>query len=80
MTKSDRSRGQIYHERDKLIRQHERMKAELQTYENNIGFLTTSSKKGSVLLDNMNSKIDKIKAELELIAKKVDAINENIQD
>ena len=80
MTRSDRSRGQVYHERDKLIRQYERMKAELQTYENNIGFLTASSKKGSVLLDNMNSKIDKIKAELELIVKKVDAINENIQD
>ena len=80
MTKSDRSRGQVYHEREKLIRQFERMKSELQTYENNIGFLTTSSKKGSTLLDNMNSKIEKIKAELELIVKKVEAIDENIQN
>ena len=80
MTKSDRSRGQVYHERDKLIRQYERMKSELQTYENNIGFLTASSKKGSTLLDDMNSKIEKIKAELELIVKKVEAIDENIEN
>ena len=78
MTKSDRSRGQVLHEREKLMRQFERMKSELQTYENNIGFLSSSSKKGNTLLDDMNSKIDKIKAELELIVKKIDAIDENI--
>ena len=78
MTKSDRSRGQVLHEREKLMRQFERMKSELQTYENNIGFLTSSSKKGNTLLDDMNNKIEKIKAELELIVKKIDAIDENI--
>ena len=78
MTKSDRSRGQVLHEREKLMRQFERMKSELQTYENNIGFLSSSSKKGNTLLDDMNNKIDKIKAELELIVKKIDAIDENI--
>jgi predicted transcriptional regulator len=60
------------------MRQFERMKSELQTYENNIGFLTASSKKGSTLLDDMNSKIEKIKAELDLIVKKIEAIDENI--
>ena len=78
MTRSDQSRGQVFHERDKLMRQYERMKAELQTYENNIGFLTSSSKKGNSLVDDMNNKIEKIKAELELIVKKVDAIDEKI--
>ena len=78
MTRSDHSRGQVYHERDKLMRQFERMKTELQTYENNVGFLTSSSKKGNSLVDDMNNKIDKIKAELELIVKKVDAIDEKI--
>ena len=78
LTKSDRSRGQVFHERDKLMRQFERMKSELKTYENNIGFLSSSSKKGNVLLDDMNSKIEKIKAELELIVKKINAIDENI--
>jgi hypothetical protein len=80
MTKSDRSRGQVYHEREKLMRQFEKMKSELQTYENNIGFLTASSKKGSTLLDDMNSKIENIKAELDLIVKKIEAIDENIEN
>ena len=78
LTKSDRSRGQVFYEREKLMRQFERMKSELQTYENNIGFLSSSSKKGNVLLDDMNNKIQKIKAELDLIVKKIDAIDENI--
>ena len=78
LTKSDRSRGQVFYEREKLMRQFERMKSELQTYENNIGFLSSSSKKGNVLLDDMNNKIEKIKAELDLIVKKIEAIDENI--
>ena len=78
MTRSDNSRGQVYHERDKLMRQFERMKSELKTYENNVGFLSSSSKKGNVLVDDMNSKIENIKAELELIIKKIDAIDEKI--
>lgn len=80
LTKTGGSRGQVYHERDKLMRQFERMKAELQTYENNIGFLSSSSKKGNVLLDDMNDKIDRIKSELDLIVKKIEAIDENIQN
>ena len=78
MTKSDHSRGQVYHEREKLMRQFERMKSDLQTYENNIGFFSSSSKKGNTLVDDMNNKIEKIKEELELIIKKIDAIDENI--
>ena len=80
MTKSDHSRGQVFHERNKLMRQYERMKSELQTYENNIGFLTASSKKGSTLLDDMNNKIESTKAELELIVKKIEAIDKNIEE
>ena len=80
MTRTDQSRGQVFHERNKLMRQFERMKSELQTYENNIGFLTTSSKKGSSLLDDLNNKVEKTKAELELIIKKIEAIDENIEE
>lgn len=78
MTKSDHSRGQVFYEREKLMRQYEKMKSELQTYENNIGFLTSSSKKGNSLVDVMINKIEKIKEELDLIVKKIDAIDENI--
>jgi archaellum component FlaC len=60
------------------MRQYDRMKSELQTYENNIGFLSFSSKKGNHLLDEMNQKMEKIKMELQLIVKKVEAIDREL--
>jgi len=50
----------LLREREKLMRQYERMKGELQTYENNIGFLSVSSKKGNHLVDDMNQKMEKL--------------------
>ncbi|WP_057058860.1 DUF349 domain-containing protein, partial [Bacteroides fragilis] len=47
----------LYREREKLVRTYENMKNELQTYENNLGFLTTSSKKGNSLLTEINRKV-----------------------
>ena len=75
MAKSGNAKNQLYFEREKLMRQFDRMKSELQTYENNIGFLSISSKKGNHLLDDMNQKVEKIKSELQLIVKKVEAID-----
>jgi predicted transcriptional regulator len=54
------------------------MKNELQTYENNIGFLSVSSKKGNHLLDDMNSKVEKIKSELQLIIRKIEAVDKEL--
>src|SRR5690554_3926930 len=75
IAKSGNSKNQLYFEREKLMRQYDRMKNELQTYENNLGFLSISSKKGNTLLDDMNNKVDKIKSELQLIVKKIEAID-----
>lgn len=79
MAKSDNAKGQLLRERERLMRQYERMKTELQTYENNIGFLSVSSKKGNSLIDDMNHKVKKIKSELDLIIKKIEAIDEEIR-
>lgn len=79
IAKSDNPKGQLLRERDRLMRQFERMKGELQTYENNIGFLSVSSKKGNSLIDNMNHKVKKIKGELELLVKKIETIDEELQ-
>lgn len=78
MARSDSAKGQIYREREKLMRQYERMKNELQTYENNIGFLSVSSKKGNSLVDDLNQKVKKIKSEIDLIIKKINAIDDEI--
>lgn len=79
MSNDERGKGKLYGEREKLMRMYERMKNELQTYENNIGFLSISSKGGGGLLKEMERKIDKLKDEMALIIKKIDAIDENLE-
>lgn len=76
---SERGKGKLYGEREKLMRMFERMKNELQTYENNIGFLSVSSKGGGGLVKEMERKIEKLKDEMNLIIKKIDAIDENLE-
>lgn len=70
----------LYRERERLMRTFENMRNELQTYENNFGFLTASSKKGSTLLTELNRKMEKLKADLELVQQKIKVIDENIQN
>ncbi|MBR5612673.1 MAG: DUF349 domain-containing protein [Bacteroidaceae bacterium] len=69
----------IYREREKLVRAYEYMKNEIQTYENNLGFLNSASKKGNSLVQEMNRKVEKLKADLELILKKIEVIDESIK-
>ena len=59
-----------------LIRIYENKKAELATYENNITFLTSTSQKGSVLIDTMLKKIESLKAELANLAEKINQQNQ----
>lgn len=75
----ERGKGKLYNEREKLMRMFERMKNELQTYENNIGFLSVSSKGGGGLVKEMERKIEKLKDEMALTIKKIDAIDENLE-
>ena len=79
MAGGERGKGKLYGEREKLMRMFERMKNELQTYENNIGFLSISSKGGGGLVKEMERKIEKLKDEMALIIKKIAAIDENLE-
>ena len=72
------SGSQLYREREKLVRIYENMKSELQTYENNLGFLNASSKKGNSLLSELNRKVDKLKADIELAKQKIKVLDESI--
>ena len=70
------SGNSLAREREKLMRSYEMKKNEIQTYENNIGFLTSASKKGNNLVAEMNRKIEKLKADLQLIVDKIKVIDE----
>lgn len=58
-------------DRQRLQRIYEQLQTEIRTYENNIGFLTASSKKGNSLVDQMQKKVDALKAELAIMAQKI---------
>ena len=62
-------------ERARLVRRYESLKQEVQTYENNIGFLNASSKKGNSLIDEMNRKVQKLKDDMNLVREKIKAID-----
>ena len=66
-------------ERERLIRQYENMKAEIQTYENNLGFLSTSNKKGQSLVDVIRQKMEKLKDDAQIVLKKIHLIEEEIE-
>jgi hypothetical protein len=65
-----------FRERERLVKMYESMKAEIQTYENNLGFLDTSSESGDSLASELTRKVGKLKSELELVLRKIQAIDD----
>jgi len=72
--------GSLAGERERMQRAYERMVAEIKTYENNIGFLSSSSKKGNTLVEAMNKKVEKLRDELNLLAQKIKAVDEQMEE
>ena len=72
---AERGENALDNERARLFRQYEAIKQEVQTYENNLGFLNASSKKGNSLIDEMNRKVQKLKDDLNLVREKIKAID-----
>lgn len=79
--KSSISRGgeSLSREREKLVRNYESLKSDILTYENNLGFLNLSSKKGNSLVTEIQRKIERLKGELELVQKKIAALDEKAE-
>ena len=72
--------GSLADERQRMQRAYERMVTEIKTYENNIGFLNAGSKKGNSLVEAMNKKVEKLRDELNLLAQKIKAIDEQMAE
>ena len=70
----------LYRDREKLVRTYENLKSDIQTYENNLGFLNSSSKKGNTLVAEVTRKIERLKGDMELILKKIAAIDEKLKE
>lgn len=78
--KVENAGSSLGNERQKMQRAYERMLAEIKTYENNIGFLNAGSKKGNSLVDAMNKKVEKLRSELDLLAQKIKAVDEQMRE
>lgn len=76
---AEKGEGALENERTRLNRQYEALKQEIKTYENNLGFLSVSSKKGNSLIDEMNRKVQKLKDDMQLVKEKIKAIDSNNQ-
>lgn len=77
--KIEKGASTIDTERQRMMRAYERMQEELKTYENNLCFLTSNSKKGNSLVDLAKKKADKLREELSLLAQKIKAVDEQIR-
>ena len=72
---AERGNDALDNERARLMRQYERLKGDITTYENNLGFLNVSSKKGNSLIDEMKRRIQRLKDELEETRQKIKTID-----
>lgn len=72
---AEQGENALDNERARLMRQYDALKSEIQTYENNLGFLNASSKKGNSLIDEMNRKVQKLKDDFNLVREKIKAID-----
>lgn len=72
---AEKGTNALDNERSRLMRRYDQLKQDINTYENNLGFLSVSSKKGSALIEEMKRKIQKLKDEVELTRQKIKAID-----
>ncbi len=78
-TVADKGGSELTRERSRLQNALEAKKQEIQTYETNLGFFRTSSKKGNSLVADIEKKVARLKEELDELAQKIKAVNTQIK-
>lgn len=67
----------VNREREKLARVFEALSSELHTYQNNLGFLNTSSKSGNALLNELHKKMEKLENDIAEVKEKIRLLDES---
>lgn len=78
-TVADKGGSELTRERSRLQNAFDGKKQEIQTYETNLSFFRTSSKKGNSLVADIEKKVARLKENLEEIGQKIKAVNEQIK-
>jgi len=73
-----KGQSKLIHERDKLLHARERLNSEIATYENNLGYFTSTTQKGSKVILELERKIDTLKEESRLIEEKIRLIEDSL--
>ena len=68
----------LYRERERLVRIYENKRQELQTYENNLHFLTAKSKSGNSMLKELERKMQRIKDDIADLEQKIRLIDSKL--
>lgn len=70
--------NRLYRERERLMRAFEQRRNELQTYENNMGFLTAKSKNADSMLRDMERRVQRLKDDIADLEKKIAVIDSKL--
>jgi hypothetical protein len=70
--------NKLYRERERQARLLETRRAELRTYENNLGFLSAKSKSGNNLVQDFERKIERLKEDIAALEDKIKLIDSKI--
>lgn len=70
--------NKLYRERERLLRNYEQKRNELNTYQNNLGFFNSKSKSGDSMLRDLERKIQRIKDDLSMLEKKIEVIDSKL--
>ncbi len=70
--------NKLYRERERLMRVYEARRNDLQTYENNMGFLSAKSKNAGSMLRDMERRVQRLKDDLADLEKKIKVIDSKL--
>ena len=74
----DAGDAKLTRERDRLYRAYEQKRAELKTFENNMGFFNVKSQGGNSMVREMEKRIARIKEDLQELKRKIELIDEKM--
>lgn len=76
---ADKGGSELTRERSRLQSIYDAKKQEIQTYETNLTFFRSSSKKGNSLVADIEKKVTRLKSDLEEISQKIKAVADQIK-
>ena len=76
---ADKGGSELQRERTRLMNVLEARKQEIKTYETNLTFFRSNSKKGNSLVADIEKKIERLKEDLKEIAQKIKTVEEQIK-